>query len=261
MKKGIVIVLAMAAAVLIASVEQAAALYQWVDEKGVLHITDYPPPSKAAPEPVAEPAQPAPAPAPPIPPAPPAAAPIAPVTKPAATAAAAPATKPAGTAPGVLTLPAVSPQAAPPVTAAPAPVMPPEPVMPEPSFPQMQEPPAGLIGALVGGFLMVFLAVSVALYVYFALCMYKIGTRLNVEGSWAAWVPVVNSFWPLIGAAGKPVWWFLLFFVPVVNFFVIMYLWAQVIGNLGRNKWLVLLFLLPIVNLVFLGVLAFSKSD
>ena len=140
--------------------------------------------------------------------------------------------------------------------------MAPPPLIPVPSFPQSQQQlNADQIAALAGGFLMVFLAVAAAFYVYFALCMYKIGTKLNVEGSWAAWIPVVNSFWPLIGAAGKPIWWIILLLVPFVNFFVILYLWAEVIGNLGRNKWLVLLFLVPLVNIVFLGVLAFSRQE
>jgi hypothetical protein len=268
MKKGIIVGLAVAAAILIAAVQPASALYQWVDDKGILHITDYPPPSKAAPEPVEEAAKPAPAPAAAVPPvaAPtvtvPTAAPAIPLSKPAATAVTAPVTKPAGTspaaAPGVLTLPAISPQTAPAATALPAA---PAPVLPAPPFPQSQEVPPGLVAALAGGFLMVALAVVLVFYIYFALCMHKIGTKLNVEGAWAAWIPVVNSFWPLIGAAGKPIWWAILFFIPVVNFFVIMYLWSQVIGNLGRNQWLTLLLLVPIVNIVFIGVLAFSGKD
>jgi len=264
MKKGTIVILAVAAVILVAAVQPASALYQWVDDQGLLHITDYPPPSKAAPEPVEEPGKPAPAPPAPAAAVPPVAAPSA--TVPAA-APAFPLTKPAGTAPaaapGVLTLPSVSPQSAPAATALPAPPAPvPPPVVPVPSFPQaQQQPDAGQIAALAGGFLMVGLAVVLVFYIYFALCMYKIGTKLNVEGSWAAWIPVVNSFWPLIGAAGKPIWWIILLLIPFVNFFVILYLWAEVIGNLGRNKWLVLLFLVPLVNIVFLGVLAFSGKD
>jgi hypothetical protein len=31
--------------------------------------------------------------------------------------------------------------------------------------------------------------------------------------------------------------------------------------NLGKNKWLGLLMLLPVINFVFIGTLAFSKTE
>lgn len=266
MKRGIIVSLAVAAAILIAAVQPASALYQWVDDKGILHITDYPPPSKAEPEPVDEPAKPAPAPSAPAPAVTaPTAAPVVPVTKPAATAVI-PSTRPAGTAPaaapGVLTLPTVSPQAAP-TAAMPAPAAPlPPPVLaPEPSAPAAPEPSAGLVGAVVGSLLLVFLAVFAVIYLYYAYCMFTIAKRLNVEGAWAAWVPVVNFYWPVVGAAGKPIWWIILLLVPLVNIVVTVYLWMCISENCGKNKWLGLLNLVPLGPLFLWGYLAFARSE
>ncbi len=121
--------------------------------------------------------------------------------------------------------------------------------------------PEALLPALIAGFFTVFLAVGAALYLYYSLCIFKIAKKLKVAGAWLAWVPVIQFYWPLVGAAGKSAWWIILLLVPFVNIFIMIYLWMSISGNLGRNKWLGLLMLLPVVNLVFLGVLAFSKSD
>jgi hypothetical protein len=67
--------------------------------------------------------------------------------------------------------------------------------------------------------------------------------------------------WTFVTSAGKAWWWILLLLVPIVNTIVGIYLWICITENLGRNKWLGLLMLLPIINLVFLGILAFSKTE
>jgi hypothetical protein len=94
----------------------------------------------------------------------------------------------------------------------------------------------------------------------FLLCLFLIAKKLNVQAPWTAWVPVVN-IWTLLQAAGKPCWWVLLFFIPLVGFIVIIHVWMCITENLGRNKWMGLLILIPIVSLVYIGVLAFSKQE
>jgi len=130
--------------------------------------------------------------------------------------------------------------------------------LPVPEKPQ-QMPAAGVM-AFVMGFLMIIFVMVVVLYVYFSLCLFLIAKKLNVPSPWTAWVPIVN-IWTLLQAAGKPGWWVLLFFIPFVGFFVIIYVWMCITENLGRNKWLGLLILIPVISLVFMGVLAFSKQE
>jgi hypothetical protein len=117
-----------------------------------------------------------------------------------------------------------------------------------------------LMGGLFAGFALVFIGILVAFYVFFSLCLYLIAKKLNVEAAWTAWVPLLN-LWAFVGSAGKPWWWMLLLFVPVVNFFIGIYLWMCIVENLGKNKWLGLLMLVPVVNLVYMAVLAFSKDS
>jgi hypothetical protein len=140
---------------------------------------------------------------------------------------------------------------------------------PPPGFPPMpipeQEMPfevPGFLTALLATFGVIFFIIGIAFYIYISLCQFLIAKKLNVTWAWAAWIPIINSFWPFVGSAGKPWWWILLLiFVPIVNFFLFIYLWMLISENLGRNKWLGLLILVPIVNFVYLGILAFSKTE
>jgi hypothetical protein len=120
-------------------------------------------------------------------------------------------------------------------------------------------PDANNVAALVAGFLTIFLFVAAGLYLYGSLCLYLIATKLNVPAAWTAWIPLLQ-IWAFLGSAGKPLWWVLLFFIPFVNALVGVYLWMCIAENLGMSKVFGLLMLIPVVNLVFLGVLAFSSK-
>lgn len=50
-------------------------------------------------------------------------------------------------------------------------------------------------------------------------------------------------------------------FIPIAGPFIGVYLWMCITENLGRNKWLGLLLLVPIAGFVWMGILAFSKSE
>jgi hypothetical protein len=99
----------------------------------------------------------------------------------------------------------------------------------------------------------------IAFYVYFSLCLFSIAKKLHISEPWTAWIPIVN-IWTIVSAAGKPWWWILLLFVPIINIFIGVYLWICITENLGKNRLLGLLMLLPIINLIFLGFLAFSRE-
>jgi hypothetical protein len=143
----------------------------------------------------------------------------------------------------------------------------PQPVQPAPSFPAMPAPkkqlPPGAAPALVGMFAalgMFMIVVWLAFYIFFCLCLFLIAKKLGIPAPWTAWIPLVQ-IWTIVACAGKPAWWLLLFLVPIVNAFVAIYLWMCIAENLGKNKWLGLLMIVPIANMIFLGMLAFSKSE
>jgi hypothetical protein len=116
-----------------------------------------------------------------------------------------------------------------------------------------------LMGGLFAGFALVIIGIALAFYVFFSLCMYLIAKKLNVPAAWTAWVPLLN-LWAFVGSAGKPWWWILLLFVPILGFFIAIYLWMCIVENLGKNKWLGLLIIVPIVGWIYIAVLAFSKD-
>lgn len=139
----------------------------------------------------------------------------------------------------------------------------PTPTAPAVSPMPMQMPnaagPAALI-AMIAAFGMILIFIAVAVYVYYSLCLFLIAKKLDVPAPWTAWIPLVQV-WTFVTSAGKPGWWILLLLVPIVNFFIGMYLWMCITENLGKNKWLALLILVPLVGIVFPGWLAFSKTE
>ncbi len=263
------------------------AIYQWVDEKGQVHITDYPNPSKrgqekdekespvsqtevtapagdeqgvqqqAGPVEKKEPVQPKPSPAVVQP------LPDTQVKKPVEPAPQMPAQQS-----GKQVVPAVG-QTVKPVPIAP---MPPTRAVPQqaapqswmpsgmPSLPAFENGPSReMLLALLATFMTVILIVSAVLYLYNSLCLFLIAKKLDVPAAWLAWIPVLQA-WAFFQSAGKSLWWILLFFIPFVNLIVGVYLWMCIAENLGKSKWLSLLTLVPIANLILPGYLAFSKK-
>lgn len=257
------LVLFLLTAFLILATGTALAIYSWVDEKGVYHISDNPKPNthrdpeprisekRAVDEPVQsekqaqknEPpppqqesskptvAQPAPA-----------------LQQPKIQV---PAQQQSQT--GAVAAPVPIPQN----PSTPPTVTPPSPHR-VPAMPGIKEPNAEMLAAFAA-FGTVFLLLAAAAYIYISLCMYIIAKKLNVSAAWTAWVPILN-FWPLFASAGKPIWWVIFILIPLVNIFIITYLWMCIAENLGKNKWLGLLILVPIANVVLPGLLAFSSE-
>jgi tetratricopeptide (TPR) repeat protein len=162
--------------------------------------------------------------------------------------------KPAAPAPSV-PQPAATPKPPQAVPAPPAPAFPPVPMSKE----MPAAGPAALVG-IIAAFGMILVFIAIAVYVYYSLCLFLIAKKLDVPAPWTAWIPLVQ-IWTFVLSAGKPGWWVLLFLIPIVNFFIGMYLWMCITENLGKNKWLALLLLVPLVGIVFPAWLAFSKSE
>jgi hypothetical protein len=129
-----------------------------------------------------------------------------------------------------------------------------------PSKPFMPRIASGGLMALFAGLGTFFIVLAIAPYLFFCLCLFLIAKKLYVPSPWIAWIPFVQ-IWTIVSSAGKPWWWILFMLVPIVNVFVSIYLWMCITENLRRNKWLGLLMLLPIINFIFLGILAFSKTE
>lgn len=235
-----------------------AALYKWVDEKGQTHLTDYPGPDQEIREDKAKP-------------------PekkyketikdvkenIQDFFKPRQEQSKGKQELPALETPSQKTPSQQQPQAAPTVQPAPQKTL--------PSFPKVlklapdKAPKSTVDGAPQSAvWIIVFVVIMAALYVFICLCLYLIAKKLNVPSPFYAWIPLLQAWTFVVAAKGSgkhPCLWILAMVVPIIGPFIGVYLWICITENLGKNKWLGLLSLLPIVNLGLMGWLAFSKEE
>lgn len=139
----------------------------------------------------------------------------------------------------------------------------------------------GTIAAFIMSFLLILLFILIVVYLYFSICLYNIAKKTNTSNRWAAWVPIVQIFYPII-ISQKPWWW--IFVVLILGFFssslnrsesgivqlvsflisitiivVWVYIWMGVCVKLKRPNWWGVLMMIPLINIVFLGILAFSN--
>ena len=116
---------------------------------------------------------------------------------------------------------------------------------------------AGAIAAVGILFILFILLFALGLYAYVAFCLMKIADKLNVPDSWWAWVPILNILL-LVKMSGKPIWWFVLFFVPIANIVVGVLVFVAILEALKKPPIFVIGFFVPILNLILLGYLAFG---
>lgn len=112
-------------------------------------------------------------------------------------------------------------------------------------------------GAGGGIFALVFLVLAVAGYAYFAVCLSTIASKTKTENGWYAWIPILNVVL-MLNIAQKPLWWFLLMLIPLVNIIIGIIVWMAIAEARGKPNWWGILMIVPLVNFVVPGYLAFS---
>jgi len=87
--------------------------------------------------------------------------------------------------------------------------------------------------------------------------MWKVFTKAGKPG-WAAIIPIYNVV-VLLQIAGKPLWWIVLLFIPIVNIVIAVMVMISVAKAFGKGTGfaLGLLFLSPI----FIPILGFSDAQ
>jgi hypothetical protein len=105
--------------------------------------------------------------------------------------------------------------------------------------------------------LIVQLLILLVFYGYFAYSLQVMANKVGLANSWLAWIPVVNTFL-LLQIAQKPLWWFILLFIPLVNIAIIIMVWIAAAKRLGHSTLTgVLVAIFPFL----IGILAFSKPS
>jgi len=104
--------------------------------------------------------------------------------------------------------------------------------------------------------LLVGLVLYLALIVFAILTMWKMYRKANKPG-WAAIVPVYN-YVVLLEIVGRPIWWILLSFVPIVNIYIAFVVALDLAKSFGKSTGFgVGNFFVPIITY---PILAFSKG-
>ena len=150
-------------------------------------------------------------------------------------------------------------------------VVTPQRTQPPAGFPEFPVPPEGMpadipgrgTGMMAGlGMIMTVIQIlSIVVYLFFSFCLFLIAKKLDISAPWLAFIPIVQ-YWTLVSCAGKPWWWILIiFFVPLVNLILYFYVFMLIAENLGKSKVFGFLAALPLIGLIFMALLAFSKSE
>jgi hypothetical protein len=108
-----------------------------------------------------------------------------------------------------------------------------------------------------GGMLLFFLVFAAACYVYVALALSTIATKTNTENPWLAWIPIANVVL-MLNIAKKPIWWIILFFIPIVSIVIAIIVWMGVAEARGKPNWWGILLIVPVVGLIVPGYLAWA---
>lgn len=108
-----------------------------------------------------------------------------------------------------------------------------------------------------GGSSAVGLIISLAIAVFAIVSLWKVFTKAGQPG-WAVLIPIYNAY-VLCKIGGKPGWWVILLFIPIVNIVISLLIALGVAENFGRGAGFgVGLWLLPII---FYPILAFGDAS
>jgi hypothetical protein len=116
----------------------------------------------------------------------------------------------------------------------------------------------GTVPAIFTGIaLLVGLVIVVGFYIYMALALQTIATKTGTADTWLAWIPIINLVL-LLNVAKKPIWWIVLFLIPIANLVVIVIVWMAVAQARRKPDWLGILMIVPLANFIIPGYLAWS---
>jgi len=110
------------------------------------------------------------------------------------------------------------------------------------------------LGALFGGaFMICWLIVAVIVIA----SLWKVFTKAGKPG-WACIIPIYNII-VLLEIAGKPLWWIILFLIPLVNLVVVILTYVSLAQNFGKGVGFALgLVFLPFI---FFPILGFGSAQ
>jgi hypothetical protein len=101
-------------------------------------------------------------------------------------------------------------------------------------------------------------ALAAVMVIYLAICLQTIARKTNTPNGWMAWIPIINIVL-MLQIAQKPVWWIILFLVPLVNIVIAVLAWMGIAKAVNKPEWWGILVIVPLVGVIVPGYLAFAK--
>ncbi|MBB6369452.1 DUF5684 domain-containing protein [Chryseobacterium shigense] len=95
-------------------------------------------------------------------------------------------------------------------------------------------------------------------YIFYGYCMYKIFQKAGRQDAWAAFIPIYNII-VLLDIVKKPIWWIILFLIPLVNIYASWVVNDRLAKGFGKETpvYTILLFFF---GFIFIPVLALSSD-
>ena len=132
--------------------------------------------------------------------------------------------------------------------------------MTEEQIMEVQQMQIDQIGTGMGAGMIVFI---LATYIFWAYSLATLASKLDMPfGKSFIWalIPIANIFL-VLKLAAKPMWWFILYIIPIVNIVVNVLVWIAICENRGKPGWWgVLISLVPIANIIFFLMVCFSSD-
>jgi uncharacterized protein DUF5684 len=99
---------------------------------------------------------------------------------------------------------------------------------------------------------LVFVLFCLALVILIIAGFWKVFSKAGQPG-WASLIPILNTYF-LLKIAGKPGWWLLLLFIPVVNLVIIIITLVDLARNFAKGAGFAMgLLFLPMIFFLILG--------
>lgn len=97
-------------------------------------------------------------------------------------------------------------------------------------------------------------------HIVMAFALWKMAERTKEEPKWFAVLPLLNVML-LLKIARKPMWWLILFFLPIVNIVALIMATMALCERFGVEKWWGLVAILSPFNLILYVYLAYGTED
>lgn len=94
-------------------------------------------------------------------------------------------------------------------------------------------------------------------YLFYCYCLHRLCINAGTKPGLLVWLPILQMF-PLLRAARMPVWWIIIFCLPLINVLAHLLWCARVSRACGKGMLAGLLLFLPLTNIVALLYLAFA---